>query len=435
MNLHVQNNHKKSIMLKQILLLILLSCSDLSAMLSNSAFSQAPVHMANGTCLAHRAANAHPITRKPQSTSTKFVADINDDERNEQEMLVNKCLQWAARGFLAEDCNLPQQDDFGFTDYILSRIDPIYIKEPEKFLVASVEGLGNNEIFAYIEKTFGAECTIKAVRSIIEKGQHKSLKKILDKSVNMKSMRPLLVPTAIRAFSNTDDKETTAQRLAIFNMVLGHAEVKDVPSQFELALHGIPSNVQDEIKRLLNEKLYPPRVCMSEHAGETPLHRAARDHESEAVLYILSEWSGPLPKVAEFPEDDLMWCKRSQGFMEQTQNPSCIRGIRRFADHMEYLNAHIDERLALATKLRKAQNCRGLTPVEVAIDSFGGDDAISYRTTLAEHEAILNFLYPLWSSTRGPLIARIQRNLKERGVVSDNKKVPVASEQEDCLDA
>lgn len=375
--------------LRLLLVILLLPCQHLNAMLGNGTCAAlSPYH--SGTQLVHRAVATHPITGKVQSDNRELLKKeplISDHKRYQQEAAMT--LQYVAQGLAQENCSIDRTQAVDLINYLITKIDPADIKNPETLLVAAAEN-NNPALFEYIEKTFGAACTAKAIQKAIADGQHENVEKLLDVSVNIKSVRPALVYTALGSFSRDDTAATTAQRLATLKTVLNRAEIKDVPTQFELNFGSIPVNVQDDIKRLLGERLCPRRLCMSKDT-ETPLHHAATKKDYKAAVTQLVSWSGPLQQVEFWPT------QATQTFEKWAEKknpaPEYETAIQRISAFTVGANKFIQERMRAMQEQKRALNCEGKTAYDIA------------RATHAP-QRLLDLLNPNDDTTIKPLLLK-----------------------------
>lgn len=313
----------------------------------------------NSTQLVHRAVTAHPITGKPQVSSTKFVEDRKAYEWEQQSNA--EALKYTA--------SFPT-DTIDFVGYLLTKIDPAYITDPHALLVPALEN-NHTTLFNFIEKNFGITCTEKAMSDAIKEGRLAHVEKLFNASVTIKRARPLLILTAITAFSDTDTAATTAQRFAILKTVLNQAEVKDVPTILDFDMPPASQNVLDGIKELLSERLYPPRLCMTETAGETPLHRAAAAGDYATCKNYLSKMQGPLTKDEKELSKNLETSLQFDPDKPFADQPDILRAFERFLVNQDLLLERMQQMKALAKKQLVTQNCRGLTAYDVAVKAFG----------------------------------------------------------------
>ena len=421
--------------------LTLLPCMHINAMhTGNGSFAQVPVLSSNGTHLVHRAVHTHPITGKAQSGSPKLLTDISAHEHYQQEAVT--ALHYAASG-LEKDCVNPSET-VDVINYLLTKIDPTYIKNPEKLLIAALEN-NHPTLFDYVEKTFGTEYTVNAVCDTIDKGQHERFQALLNIGATGLPHVSSLIRDAIDALSYNDDAATNAQRLAILKTILNRAAIKDVPTMFELDFRTIPAHAQDEVKRLLGERLYPPRLGMSEDADETPLHRAAAAGDYETSFAYLTQWSGPLTEDSMFPHEALstIGTKHNKKKSLQDQSAEVRAASRQVSAFTVNMKNHYVLRFRLAEEQRTAKDSKGRTAQEIAIAAKAQAKLITLLDAKND-DAIKDAIYQnyeqrfMTEEPRDPNKAKQQEtkkapNKKEKAKLKDDSQQPPCKVGEEAI--
>ncbi len=142
------------------------------------------------------------------------------------------------------------------------------IEQPELVLKAAVDQ-GRHDIIRRIAETHGDHYTAWALDQAIVAGNPEHVTTLKDAGVDLHAMLvshdgSVSLHRALRSFLPEDDRETTARRIAILEILINNINPQRVPAAFQVNLCLIPESTRSQIAQLLNNKNIPKRICMDD---------------------------------------------------------------------------------------------------------------------------------------------------------------------------